>query len=266
MGYYFSHSLRSLSTAEMTTTLILSLLALFSVAMSSPWNKNWSKEDFEKEWNKEYETPDFTVVASHEFYEERLYPGATWACTNMSVDTAEDPLAGLEGKNFLQIMNSRRYKTKVPSSQMFYNLFDYINGENEGSVKIEMTKGVTTKHTVLKEDREWGDLEQQEMCFFLEKKFQQAGGSEAVPEPSNTSVYIQNRPDMTVIVGKFPGWAFTAATWQKERDILEQNVGDKENYTKGVYYTMMKSHPWVREEERINEVWLEKIIGSDIVQ
>merc|ERR1712212_594371 len=131
---------RSLSTAEMTTSLILSVLALFSVAMSSPWNKNWSKEDFEKEWNKEYETPDFAVVASHEFYEERLYPGATWACTNMSVDTAEDPLAGLEGKNFLQIMNSRRYKTKVPSSQLFYNLFDYINGENEGSVKIKSSR------------------------------------------------------------------------------------------------------------------------------
>ena len=34
-----------------------------------------------------------------------------------------------------------------------------------------MTKGVTTKHTLQKKD-DYGELELQEMCFYLENKFQ----------------------------------------------------------------------------------------------
>ena len=34
-----------------------------------------------------------------------------------------------------------------------------------------MTKGVTTKHTLQKKDN-YGELEMQEMCFYLENKFQ----------------------------------------------------------------------------------------------
>ena len=34
-----------------------------------------------------------------------------------------------------------------------------------------MTKGVTTKHTLQKKDN-YGEVELQEMCFYLENKFQ----------------------------------------------------------------------------------------------
>ena len=40
-----------------------------------------------------------------------------------------------------------------------------------GNVEIEMTKGVTTKHILEKKDR-FGEVELQEMCFYLENKFQ----------------------------------------------------------------------------------------------
>ena len=40
-----------------------------------------------------------------------------------------------------------------------------------GNVKIEMTKGVTTKHILEKKDK-FGEIELQEMCFYLENKFQ----------------------------------------------------------------------------------------------
>ena len=40
-----------------------------------------------------------------------------------------------------------------------------------GNVKIEMTKGVTTKHILEKKDK-YGEIELQEMCFYLENKFQ----------------------------------------------------------------------------------------------
>ena len=185
-----------------------------------------------KDWNKKYESPDYTVEKVVEGkYEQRKYPASIWACTNMTVDTAQDPLAGLENMDFRKIMMTKRYKTRVPSSLMFWPLFNYIGGNNYGkikssqkdihygkiksgpkdihflfvgSVKIEMTMGVTTKHTVLKRDTVWGDLEKQEMCFYLEKKFQ-ADGTEPVPEPLDPAVYIQKRPELNVYVKKFPG-------------------------------------------------------------
>ena len=54
--------------------------------------------------------------------------------------------------------------------------FSYIfdPGESKpltGNIKIEMTKGVTTKHILEKKDK-YGEIELQEMCFYLENKFQ----------------------------------------------------------------------------------------------
>ena len=40
-----------------------------------------------------------------------------------------------------------------------------------GNIKIEMTKGVTTKHILEKKDK-YGEIELQEMCFYLENRFQ----------------------------------------------------------------------------------------------
>merc|ERR1712141_79787 len=115
------------------------------------------------------------------------------ACTNLTVDTAADPLAGLENIPFTQLMQSKRYKKKVPSSRMFWPLFRYIGGVNEGNIKIEMTKGVTTKHILEKKDK-YGEIELQEMCFYLENKFQETlGYSEAVPVPTDPKVYIRKR-------------------------------------------------------------------------
>ena len=67
-----------------------------------------------------------------------------------------------------------------------------------------MTKGVTLGHSLVKRDRVWGDVEEQEMCFYLEKKFQ-VDGTELVPEPEDKAVYIVNRPRLVVFVKKFPG-------------------------------------------------------------
>merc|ERR1712008_284112 len=68
---------------------------------------------------------EMTVYAKHTSearrgYEARTYSPSTWACTNMTVDTAADPLAGLEGVPFTKLMQSQRYKKKVPSSKMFW--------------------------------------------------------------------------------------------------------------------------------------------------
>jgi hypothetical protein len=68
-----------------------------------------------------------------------------------------------------------------------------------------MTRGVTTSHFLVMRDRIWGDvLEEQEMCFYLESKFQ-ADGTELVPEPEDPAVYNVSRPKLVVFVRQFPG-------------------------------------------------------------
>lgn len=234
---------------------LLLILAVTRACLASPWG---SKESADAEWSKEYDTPQHTSEPRRG-YEARTYAPSTWACTNMTVDTAADPLAGLEGVPFTQLMQTKRYKKKVPSSKMFWKLFRYIGGLNEGNVEIEMTKGVTTSHE-LKEKDKWGEVELQEMCFYLENKFQESlGGVEAVPAPLDPAVYIKYRKEMTVYAKQFGGWAFTSATWQAARDQFAREIQRSDPYKEGRYYTGSKSHPWVPESERINEVWFEAV-------
>ena len=55
-------------------------------AFSSPWG---SKEKAESEWSKEYDEPSFTREPRYGGkYERRTYSPSTWACTNLTVDTA----------------------------------------------------------------------------------------------------------------------------------------------------------------------------------
>ena len=155
-------------------------------------------------WDKEHDEPIFTSE-SRSGYELRTYSPSAWACTNMTVDTAADPLAGMEGQDFTKLMKSKRYKKKVPTSQLFWRLFRYIGGMNEGFVKIEMTKGVTQSRRLQKKDK-YGEVELMEMCFYLENKFQSSlGGEEAVPAPMDPTVYIRNRQEMKVFVKQFGG-------------------------------------------------------------
>jgi len=216
--------------------------------------KRWGKpgQHAGGDWEQKYESPDFTVVKEEKNYEKRVYPPSTWACTNMTVDTAQDPLAWLVDSEFKDFLHSNRFKTK-PSSLMFGPLFRYIGGNNKGGVQIKMTMGVTTSHSLVKRDRVWGDVEEQEMCFYLEKKFQ-ADGTEPVPEPEDKAVYIVNRPRLVVFVKKFPGWALPWALWQKNRDILMEDLVNRENFNPTLYYTEKMSHPLA--SERQNEVWI----------
>ena len=63
-------------------------------------------------------------------YEKRYYPAATFVCNKTSVDTAADPLAGLDDMNPFVLMSSKRYQ-RHHQSQMFMELFRYISGVNK---------------------------------------------------------------------------------------------------------------------------------------
>ena len=72
----------------------------------------------------------FHLLVCRQGYEKRYYPAATFVCNKTSVDTAADPLAGLDDMNPLEIMSSKRYKSRH-QSQMFMELFRYISGVNK---------------------------------------------------------------------------------------------------------------------------------------
>ena len=80
------------------------------------------------------------TIISHQGYEKRYYAPATFVCNNVTgIDTAADPLAGLDDMNPFEIMGSKRYK-KRHESQMFMELFRYIAGVNQVDSALIMNK------------------------------------------------------------------------------------------------------------------------------
>ena len=77
-----------------------------------------------------------------------------YACNKTSnYDTAQDPLAGLENMNFIQLMTSKRYKKRL-ESQMFWEMFRYIQGVNEVNYQIDMNFEAATMLSEPRTDRD----------------------------------------------------------------------------------------------------------------
>ena len=86
-----------------------------------------------------YKTRNIFCRLSGQGYEKRYYPAATFVCNNVTdIDTAADPLAGLDNMNPFEIMGTKRYK-KRHQSQMFMELFRYIAGVNQVDTDLMMT-------------------------------------------------------------------------------------------------------------------------------
>merc|ERR1740128_191432 len=97
------------------------------------------------------ESLPYTVLTTHRDYEEREYPSAKFACVKADIDNSKDPFAGLEKMDPMELMRSRRYK-KRPSSYMFKELYKYISGVNKEYQELEMTRPVSTHHSIKKEN------------------------------------------------------------------------------------------------------------------
>eukprot|EP00088_Acartia_fossae_P002214 TRINITY_DN10879_c0_g1_i1.p1 TRINITY_DN10879_c0_g1~~TRINITY_DN10879_c0_g1_i1.p1 ORF type:complete len:361 (+),score=116.59 TRINITY_DN10879_c0_g1_i1:36-1118(+) len=198
----------------------------------------------------EQELP-YTLVQDYGPYELREYPEMKFACVQSEVDNAEDPLAGLKNMNPFIMMSSKRWK-KTPQSVMFMQLFKYISGVNKEGQEVEMTRPVSTHHAV-KEQREGGDLEVQEMCFYIPQEHQANP-----PQPLDTSpVYIHTRPNMRVYVRRFGGYLMAAEEWSEQRELLETLLFGKA-HNQNEYYTNGYNSPMELFNRR-NEVWVEDV-------
>jgi len=193
----------------------------------------------------------YKLIKNYGPYEHRMYPSANFACVKSEVDTANDVLAGLEKVNPLTVMSSKRYR-KTPSSIMFMELFKYISGVNKDNEEIEMTRPVSTLHSV-QQKKFGGEKELQEMCFYVPASHQSNP-----PQPLDKSpVYIKNRPEMKVYTRRFGGYVLTADAWKKERDLLDLLLMGKPHHD-NEYYTNGYNSPFVMHNRR-NEVWIQDL-------
>jgi len=234
-------------------------------------DQNQHIENDHDHYDENEEELPYRVVQKFQNYEKRYYPSAKYVCNTTSVDTAADPLAGLERMNPFEVMMSRRF-SKTPKSQQFMELFRYIQGVNQKQEEIEMTRPVVMFHNITRETT-LGNYEDQTMCFYLPQKYQEHQHDEEhdhqetkpnprhapqpAPEPLNNKVFLYTRPPMEVFVRRFGGFALTHDTWETHRNTLEEDIlGQK--YNPREYFTVQYDNPW-KLTKKTNEVWIQSL-------
>jgi len=170
-----------------------------------------------------YEEAPYTETQLGDQIVKRIYPAKHWVCNTKTYSDVDERQSG-----------------------QFWKLFQYIQGANAESAKIEMTVPVTTHVTPRTEG---GDI--REMCFFIGEEHQ-----ENVPAPTN--------PDNSVVT--FSGEIYTRtiggymsqATWRAEAEALKAKLTQMGlTFDASSYYTVGYDAPF-KWWNRRNEVWFKK--------
>jgi len=190
------------------------------------------------------------ILEEHQDYNVVKYPASKWVCTKETVDITDDPMKNWKSDFDNDPMAAWRAKKKLNRPSMFKKLFRYIIGVNSQQATIEMTRPVTTiRQKVKGSDR----LEVKVMCFWTGTPW----ADKQLPEPMDQSIFIQNRPEITVFVRRFGGYALSENQWQEEKEKLIQSLGPRMKEVDMEYYaTVGYDSPW--SQNRRNEVWLVK--------
>jgi len=230
--------------------------------------EDWDAVNFRgDEEHEDQEQIPYKVIQRYESYEKRKIPSALYACVQETVDTAADPLGGIEltsHNEYIKTLRADRYQ-KLPSTRMFNHLFKYINGDNEREEKMDMTRPVTILHHA--ERRNYlGDVEIQEECFYLPALYQENHDhgpsprhlSLVAPKPLNNSkVFLHKRPEMDIYARTFEGFPVTEEDWKVEKEQLERDLGTKHHHD-NEFFTACYQSPWKMTDRR-NEVWIQSI-------
>ncbi|KAK9841012.1 hypothetical protein WJX81_005306 [Elliptochloris bilobata] len=200
--------------------------AAFAVCLSTAAAK--------KPWFCHYlDCPTYTVGESNEDYEVRTYAKGKYASTK------------IEG-----------YLYSASLLQGFKRLFDYISGENEGSVKINMTAPVATKV-------EHGDgpfcKSNFTVSFFVPFEDQ-----EDTPKPTNPAVFLHDTPSATFFVSQYGGFGQDDITISLKANALADKLTTAgENFVEGLFFTAGYDPPF-RLTGRHNEIWIVKQSGAGV--
>ena len=162
------------------------------------------------------ESPEYKLVNKlTDDVEIRTYAPSKWACTT----------------------------TSVGATSMFYQLFNYISGQNEQHVKIEMTAPVLNSY-----DNSNNLIE---MCFFVPKSFHSN-----TPKPTGT-VFITEKSETTVAVLTFGGRA-TLKDHIEHKSKLIQVLNEKSiQYKSSNLITAGFDKPSKPDAERTNQVFVQ---------
>jgi len=123
------------------------------------------------------EQAPYEVVADHEGWQERSYPPTRWVSTDYVDIFAHDGLEHMKA---------------------FQKLFLFITGANSESVEIPMTAPVTFRII----PGEGPNCSSSVTMSFLVPGYLQ----ETTPEPTDASVYLEDRPAMRFVTKQFSGF------------------------------------------------------------
>merc|ERR1712142_92325 len=174
------------------------------------------------------EMAPYEVVNSAEKYGERVYPAQKWVTTS-----------------YLSISHE-----EATNDVMFRKLFNYIDGQNDADIVIDMTSPVTT----LVMPGEGPNCENNfTMSFYVPAVHQ-----DNPPTPNNKDVYIEDRPELHVFSRRFPGFT-TDEIWISEAAKLHDDLvaAGEEGINYDTYYTVGYDAPFVI-VGRTNEIWFMK--------
>jgi len=162
-----------------------------------------------------------------EGYEERVYPARKWVMT--------------------QMQHTSRDSVSMP---LFGRLFNYISGQNDKQVKINMTApvsmfiqpgtGPSAKNTFT-------------MAFYIPSAFQ----NKDTPKPTNTDVSIEDRGEFKVFVRTYGGFSDHEMTLNEHTALLNSlSEEDKKKVDpSGPFYSAGYDAPFTLLNRR-NEIWL----------
>ncbi|XP_018027611.1 heme-binding protein 2 isoform X2 [Hyalella azteca] len=172
------------------------------------------------------ETAPFTVTAEKEGYEERVYPARKWACTTMQ---------GPERDSLV--------------SPMFRKLFNYISGKNELNLRMDMTTPVAT---YIEPGAGPTCASTFTMSFFVPEEHQSS------PPNGGPDVFVQERPELTVLTRRFGGYAPDEAVAKEAKELAELLQAAGETDVDFTHYYVVGYDPPFKPINRRNEIWFIK--------
>ncbi|XP_064649102.1 heme-binding protein 2-like [Lineus longissimus] len=159
-------------------------------------------------------------------YEVRHYPPSMW------VSTTEQGMSWQDG----------------PGRKGFFKLFNFIQGKNERSQKIEMTVPVATRV----QPGAGPNCESTfTISFFIPPKNQ-----ESAPKPKAEDVFLETWPAMDIYARTFSGYA-KDADYLREAQVLTEKLGGSVDLEQSFYFIVGYNSPWQMFNRR-NEVWFVK--------
>lgn len=172
------------------------------------------------------ETPKWTAMETPSTdYEMRQYDPAKWVST--------------------EVTSMKDWQSAVSTG--FMRLFGYIQGNNENKVKVEMTAPVNT----YVEPGAGPACESTITVSFYIPAEHQADP----PKPSESNVFVTERPQTTVYVRSFGGFTNAEKNQEQILQLSECLKRDGKLFNENIYYTAGYDSPF-KLLNRHNEVWL----------